>query len=283
MENVSIILTNIARANQATPMANIRVVPQEVGQGKTFVIYINTPKKVKNVEGSLGGKKLKFYKTGFGFRTAIGIPIRHSTGNYQVVLIIVYQSDSQKTFKKTIRIKEIKYKSIRINIPSNKIKLLASSVLDQEGKKINEIIKGKRETYLAKGRFILPAQRRLTGPFGRFRIYNDGISSDSHRGIDIANSIGTKIVAANRGVVVLSEKLQAHGGTIIIDHGQGIFSIYCHFQQLDVNKGDFVEKGRQIGTMGQTGLSTGPHVHFGVIVGGVRVDPMEWVNRVVLQ
>ena len=97
--------------------------------------------------------------------------------------------------------------------------------------------------------------------------------------MDIANKQGTEILAPNSGIIVLSEDMRVHGGTIIISYGQGVFSIFSHLKERLVKKGEEVEKGQLIGTMGQTGLVTGPHLHWGLYVSGVVVDPLEWTRR----
>ena len=97
--------------------------------------------------------------------------------------------------------------------------------------------------------------------------------------MDIANLEGTEILAPNSGIVVFSKDMKVHGGTIIVSHGQGIFSILSHLKERLVRKGEGVKRGQLIGLMGQTGLATGSHLHWGLCASGVVVDPLEWTKK----
>jgi len=120
--------------------------------------------------------------------------------------------------------------------------------------------------------FLMPVEGRLSTPFGARRTLNGGYGY-IHSGIDLANKLGTPIKAANAGKVVLSEIQSLTGNTIVIDHGRGLLTTYVHLETMSVEKGDFVNRGQQIGTMGSTGFSTGSHLHFETQLMGVYVDP----------
>jgi hypothetical protein len=110
--------------------------------------------------------------------------------------------------------------------------------------------------------FILPVAGRLTTEFGQIRYVNNATSPSRHSGLDIAAPTGTVIVATNRGRVTLAMNLILTGNTLVIDHGQGLFSVHFHMNELIVEKGQLVERGEIVGTVGSTGFSTGPHLHF---------------------
>ena len=97
-----------------------------------------------------------------------------------------------------------------------------------------------------------------------------------HLGFDLARVVHSPIVAANRGKVVYAAPLGIYGNCIIIDHGQGVQSLYGHLSSVGVKAGDMVEKEQQIGVSGQTGLAGGDHLHFTMLVGGRMVNPVEW-------
>ena len=86
--------------------------------------------------------------------------------------------------------------------------------------------------------------------------------------------------AAAGGRVVLAKELVIHGKTIVLDHGQGVISLYIHLSRMDVEKGDRVSKGEEIGAVGQTGLATGPNLHWAVYIHGTPVDPVPWTERI---
>ncbi len=120
--------------------------------------------------------------------------------------------------------------------------------------------------------FLQPLEGRITTQFGQIRYVNDQ-ESGRHSGLDIAAPRGTPVVASNDGVVVLARFLHVTGYTVILDHGLNLFSSYSHLDQIDVKVGQAVAKGQAIGIVGNTGFSTGPHLHWAVSVGGVFVDP----------
>jgi murein DD-endopeptidase MepM/ murein hydrolase activator NlpD len=121
--------------------------------------------------------------------------------------------------------------------------------------------------------FIRPVDGITTGVYGSQRILN-GKPRTPHYGIDIAAPSGTKIKNSNSGKVILAQKdLFFTGGTIIIDHGHGLISIYSHLKDLFVKEDDFVKKGKIIATVGSTGRSTGPHLDFRLYCKNIAIDP----------
>ena len=99
-----------------------------------------------------------------------------------------------------------------------------------------------------------------------------------HRGLDLAVPAGTEVGAANSGKVVFAQKLKAFGGTVVIDHGQGIHSLYFHLSKFLAQVGDDVTKGQLVALSGNSGISTGPHLHWGMSVHNLRVDPLQWTK-----
>ncbi len=121
--------------------------------------------------------------------------------------------------------------------------------------------------------FILPAKGRLTTEFGQTRYVNGEPTSSRHSGLDIAAPKGTEIKATNRGKVVLAMPLILTGNTIVIDHGEGLFSVYYHMHESFVTVGEIVERGQKIGIVGTTGFSTGPHLHFILSYYTMNIEP----------
>ncbi|NGQ95749.1 M23 family metallopeptidase [Brevibacillus sp. SYP-B805] len=122
------------------------------------------------------------------------------------------------------------------------------------------------------GAFVMPVQGRLTTPYGYQRVVN-GKPESRHLAIDIANKEGTPVVASNNGKVVLAEPLYLTGNTIMIDHGLNLFSSYAHLSKLEVKPGQLVKKGQVIGRVGTTGFSTGPHLHYAMLIGNTFINP----------
>lgn len=118
-----------------------------------------------------------------------------------------------------------------------------------------------------------PVSGEITSPYGWRRSPFGGRSESFHDGIDIANAVGTPIMAAGDGKVVHSGYMAVYGRTILIDHGYGLSSKYAHNSALLVEEGDLVKKGDQIARLGSTGRSTGPHLHFSIYKWGQVQDP----------
>jgi murein DD-endopeptidase MepM/ murein hydrolase activator NlpD len=104
------------------------------------------------------------------------------------------------------------------------------------------------------------------------------IDRQTHLGLDLASTAGAPVPAANAGVVAFTGDLGIYGQAVILDHGQGIFSLYGHLSGIGVQKGQRVARGERIGASGQTGMAGGDHLHFSVLLGGIFVSPAEWYD-----
>jgi murein DD-endopeptidase MepM/ murein hydrolase activator NlpD len=122
--------------------------------------------------------------------------------------------------------------------------------------------------------FRLPVDAPLRQNFGAKRIFN-GRPRSRHGGVDLAASAGAPVTAPAPGVVALAEDLYYSGGTVILDHGGGLFTTYFHLSRLDVKVGDRLETGASLGAVGATGRATGPHLHWGARLNGARVNPLD--------
>jgi len=120
--------------------------------------------------------------------------------------------------------------------------------------------------------FLLPAEGRLARRFGLRRIFN-GEPRSPHSGLDVAVPRGTPIKASAQGRVLADDDYFFNGNTVFVDHGNGLISMYCHLDRIDVQAGDAVAQGQRIGLSGMTGRASGPHLHWSVVLNGVMVDP----------
>ncbi|OPL08667.1 MAG: hypothetical protein AVO33_09635 [delta proteobacterium ML8_F1] len=127
--------------------------------------------------------------------------------------------------------------------------------------------------------FIQPVTGRISTEYGIYRYVNGSLTSYRHSGIDIATDKGTPILASNTGRVTLSRPLILTGNTLVIDHGLGIFSVYYHLDQLMAGEGDKILRGEMIGTVGSTGFSTGPHLHWMITHYTTNLDPFEFLEK----
>ncbi|MBL8239005.1 MAG: M23 family metallopeptidase [Bryobacterales bacterium] len=122
------------------------------------------------------------------------------------------------------------------------------------------------------GPFAAPAGTARTSPFGTRRTYN-GKTQSVHQGLDFGAAIGTPIRASNHGRVLIAQEMYYEGGFVVLDHGDGLFTLYMHLSKFEVAAGDAVEKGAVIAASGSSGRVTGPHLHFGVQWQGLYMEP----------
>lgn len=129
--------------------------------------------------------------------------------------------------------------------------------------------------------FVSPTKGCMISVYGLDRHHNGVPSGDYHKGVDIKAPYGQSIYPTSAGKVLVAEFFNLNGGTVIVDHGQGLTSVYLHMSKILVKPGDAVTDNSVIGKIGTTGYSTGPHLHWGLYVNGIPVDPsLFWVKPV---
>jgi murein DD-endopeptidase MepM/ murein hydrolase activator NlpD len=127
--------------------------------------------------------------------------------------------------------------------------------------------------------FTLPLESTITSTYGNARVFNGTLQS-YHSGTDFRAPIGTPIKATNDGVVVLAKARYYAGGSVIIDHGEGIYSVYYHLSDFSVPVGKVVKRGEVIGLSGNSGRVTGPHLHFGLMVQSTPIAPLDFIEKI---
>jgi murein DD-endopeptidase MepM/ murein hydrolase activator NlpD len=126
--------------------------------------------------------------------------------------------------------------------------------------------------------FIRPTSGKFSNSFGRKRFFN-GEERAPHSGLDIPAPIGQKVIAPAVGKVVATGNYFFNGNTVMIDHGQGLISMFCHLSKINVEKGQMLQQGDLIGLVGKTGRVTGPHLHWGMSLNNARVDPQLFLQH----
>jgi murein DD-endopeptidase MepM/ murein hydrolase activator NlpD len=130
---------------------------------------------------------------------------------------------------------------------------------------------------LWQGRFVLPVPGEVNGRFGTRRLFNGELRSH-HTGVDFRAPAGEPVRSTQSGVVRLAKELFYSGNAVVVDHGAGVFSSYSHLSRIEVAPGQKIEKGRVLGQVGATGRATGPHLHWGVKLNAVSVNPLAFVE-----
>lgn len=145
-------------------------------------------------------------------------------------------------------------------------------------KRLREAFASRLDDQLWDGTFERPVEGARTTVFGARRLIPPDVRY-FHKGVDLAAERGSPVRAANRGRVLVARFLPLQGNVVVLDHGQGVQSVYQHMDSLAVEEGRTVDKGQRLGGVGSTGVSTGPHLHWSMVVHGVPVDPEDWLTR----
>ena len=208
------------------------------------------------------------------------VPISYYKDLKKYKIIISYIENEKKVFKGIpIEVIDGKYKSEVINVDSSKVILSEKNKkrVSQEYKEAMKIYNTTTETLYISDKFIYPLETKITSDFGKKRVYNGSLKS-YHSGTDYRAKVGTKIKAINNGKVVIAKNRFYAGNSIVLDHGNGIYSGYYHLSKMNYKEGDLVKKGDIIGLSGSTGRVTGPHLHFSFRIHGIQVDPLQAID-----
>ncbi len=250
------------------------VLPPEINPGDAFIIKITDIKTSQLPVVVLNEKTLYFSSCGASCFIAIGaVGIDSEPGAY-----VIQITAGAKKMNLDLVVKHADFQTINLTLPDDKVVLSPENLrrAKREGEKLKSIWSITSDK-LWQGNFSRPLKNDISTTFGTKRILNKKKVS-VHRGIDVRGKNGEEVKASNRGRVVLAEELFFGGNTIILDHGQGIYTIYMHLSKFNAGPGDVVSKGDVIGLVGSSGRATGPHLHFGVKALNINVNPVSFVE-----
>jgi murein DD-endopeptidase MepM/ murein hydrolase activator NlpD len=269
-----------AASGRKAPRLEFTVEPSTVTAGRTLAVWCRASKPLKNATLRFGDREALFYPAGeMTWRALLGVSSLETPGVKQAL----FQADlSRRVFRSsfTFHVAAGTYPVSRVAITGDKDTLIASGQLEKDAQVLAGVYsRPLLDQRLWDGYFILPTTGIVSSVFGARRAYGNRSTLNAHTGTDIANEVGTLIVAPNRGRVVFAGWLDAFGNSVMLDHGQGVFSYYLHMKEILAPKDSVVERGTPLGLMGAEGLVTGPHLHWSFVVAGERVDPFEWTER----
>jgi murein DD-endopeptidase MepM/ murein hydrolase activator NlpD len=203
-----------------------------------------------------------------------GVSLETPPGNHSVELQGETAAGKEVSFQQRIAVAKGKYHSIAASVPKQYTEPSAEQLHKiNEDKAVKEhVFAGLTPEQEWKGSFHPPASAKISDVFGTARVFN-GRTQSVHQGLDYAVVEGTPVSALNSGTVLLAEPLYFEGGCVVLDHGQGLLSLYMHLSKIEAKVGDRVMRGQRIGLSGGTGRATGPHLHVAVRWQGVYLDP----------
>lgn len=271
-----------AYADDSPPLLKIASGGGMFKQGKTAYIYFTSSEPSIEIIGTFQGKDFKAYPYRNKYRAVIGFSI-DDPGNKSYYMRVAARdgAGNKSDYHYEVYVGKSRFETLSFQLKPKKVQMLMPETIREDWKKIEDIVVQENPHKYYAGTFIRPAAGRISMTFG-LNEYINGAESGKHRGLDFANMAGAPVKASNSGIVKLAELLPAHGNTVVIDHGQGIFTYYAHLSKILVQPGMFVKKGKRIGLVGATGVATGPHLHFAVSLHNLRVDPLQWLQGVVV-
>lgn len=249
---------------------------EPVAQGGISKISLKNLPSGSKVRGSWQGEPVEFFQTEKGeYDSLVGIDLKLMPGTYPLKVYIEPVGDPPLTVRKNLTVVAKDYGLQRLSLPERMVSLDAATIkrVREEGARFSALWHKRSRDRYWRGSFILPVSGEVSTPFGRRRMINDKPRSP-HSGVDLRAALGQSVRAANHGRVALVGEFYFHGRAVVIDHGWGLYTMYFHLSEVYVAQGDFVEKESVLGLAGSTGRSTGPHLHWGVRLGGARVDPL---------
>jgi murein DD-endopeptidase MepM/ murein hydrolase activator NlpD len=245
-------------------------------QGDTIRLTLRVSGEVGSLTGRFGGAPVRFTRFGDTYTAFIGVGANAATGFSQMQVLI----DGRPAQVLAIPISPAQFASERLRLSPETTRLLSPEIVQRENNLLAQVCGGYSTDMQWSGSLRVPldGDYRVSSAFGTRRAYNDGPMASFHGGTDFPGPEGTPIVAAAPGRVVFAGALDIRGDAVIVDHGDGVYTLYGHLSRIDAVEGQMVVAGTQVGLMGNTGLSTAPHLHWELRVQGVRVDPMRQVN-----
>lgn len=243
-------------------------------QGDTLLVALRG--KVAPLSGTFLGKPITFFSYRNARTAIIPIPALQKAGKYQLVITL----SNKETIMRTITVRTRKFAKVVLGIPKE-LGLTDQGLVAKLGEQkvsIDATVKEETPKVYFNKSFGMPLydNSKITSTFGEIR--QTGNSVIHHWGIDLKGREGASVGVMSGGIVKSTYFDTVYGNTIIVDHGEGIYSLYMHLQKIKVKEGDVVERGDVIGLLGHTGYSTAPHLHISMKVNSVPVDPARLVT-----
>lgn len=227
-----------------------------------------------------GKRQIMVKREGDSWLALVGLPLTTKPGTHT---LRVFQGEG-KAQTVTFKVQEKEYAEQHITLKNKRMVNPTAEDLKRihgDQARSRKAFASWDKTRDAQLNFLAPTDGRLSGTFGTKRFFN-GERRNPHSGLDIAAAKGTPVQAPAAGKVIETGNYYFNGNTIFIDHGEGLVTMYCHLDSIEVKKGQTVKQGDEIAKVGMTGRVTGPHLHWSVSMNNTRIDPALFLSRDVL-
>jgi len=258
-----------------TAALEVRAIPPTPRQGDVVLLLVGGTHGAREVGGSIGTHHLAFFPYGAEYAALAGIDVETKPGKLVWRVGLVDGGGTPRKAAGSVTVKSGRFAVQRLTLPKNMVDLdpEAERRATNEATRLGALWDTLTPERLWRGPFTRPVAGTKPGEgFGSRRIIN-GQPRMPHTGVDYAADRGTPIVASNRGKVALLGEFFFAGRLVVLDHGLGLYTLYYHLDGVTVSEGQLVERGQLLGTVGTTGRSTGPHLHFAAQLGRARINP----------
>ena len=250
--------------------------PAKLVNGSPVLFRVTAPSQLTELHGNFLGQEFSFRSSTacHCWYAFAGVRLDTKPGTYTLRVEGKSASGKEATMSYLVRVSAAHYPTSTLKVAPGFVEppkeTLPRIEEDQAVKK--KVFSTTAPETLWLGRFEPPAEAEVSGVFGSARVFN-GVKKSQHTGLDFRVTTGTPIVATNSGTVILARPLYFEGNCVMIDHGQGLLTMYLHLSEFKVKEGDVVKKGQTLGLSGGTGRATAPHLHFAVRWRGEYLDP----------
>jgi murein DD-endopeptidase MepM/ murein hydrolase activator NlpD len=260
------------------PFGAIEVQPLPAVQGTTMVVAVYTTEAVR-LQGRLFDQDVYFAEEAGVYYGMVGVHVFTEPGMYELTLTAWDSAGHDTSLTTEVIVTAGRFGYERIDLPADRTSLLDPAIIAAEQQRLDTI----QHTFTSERRWTTPLQRpcvgTITAYYGTHRAYNAGPYTSYHSGVDFRAPTGTPVYAAAAGTVVMAEPLTVRGNVVFIDHGWGVLTGYWHLSSTEVVVGQYVEQGQLIARVGNTGLSTGSHLHWEMWINGISVDALQWLEE----
>ncbi len=290
-----LVIPDDARSNEAAvaqpgtplpvPLTSIEIGPLPLQQGSLMEITVRTSQPV-SLTGYFGGSEIPFALDGDRYLGLAGVGAHPVSGImpglHPVVITATDSSGLPVVVNANLQINPGHFNSEYILLSSDRQQLLDPALVAAELNKLNATWTVFNPQRYWNGPFRVPVDQfiRISSPFGTRRSYDGGPMTSYHEGTDFAVPAGTPVYAPADGVVMIAEPLAVRGNAVVIDHGWGVYSGLYHLSEIKVTPGQRVKQGDLIGLSGNTGLSTGAHLHWDFRLRGLNLDALQLTQQV---
>ncbi len=215
-------------------------------------------------------------RDGRTFRALLGIDFESPVGTRAIEVEALGRGGRPVRASKTLEVRSGKFPTQKLKVAPAYVEPPESELarIAEDREKVARVWAAADSQRLFTGAFGRPVESAASGSFGVRRVFN-GQPRSPHDGVDLPAPEGAPVVAPSAAKVALADALYFSGGTVILDHGSGLFTTYFHLSAIDVKAGDSVAAGQRIGAVGATGRATGPHLHWGARLQRARVNPLD--------